>query len=74
MCACVRPLCWQGIQPLLDAVIAYLPSPVEARPAVGTLVKSGDSVSISPDSFKSLCALAFKARRPVCVCVYVMLH
>ena len=54
----------QGIQPLLDAVVAYLPSPVEVKPAVATIVKNGESALVSPDTHKSLCALAFK----VCPC------
>jgi elongation factor G len=53
----------QGIQPLLDAVVSYLPSPVDARPTRGILVKSKDAVDITPDGFKSLCALAFKVQR-----------
>ena len=51
----------KGVQTLLDAVCAYLPSPVDTEEVVGTL--PGDESSkqvrkVSPD--EPLCALAFK--------------
>ncbi|MDN5804261.1 MAG: elongation factor G, partial [Microlunatus sp.] len=51
----------KGVQPLLDAVIAYLPSPVDVPAIVG--FKPGDeSVTIErhPDSGDPFAALAFK--------------
>src|SRR5947208_3497112 len=50
----------KGVQPLLDAVIDYLPSPLDVPPMVGTDPKSGDDVirEASPDVPFS--ALAFK--------------
>jgi elongation factor G len=49
-----------GIQPLLDAVIDYLPSPAEAPPVQGTHAKTGEVLTASPDPDAPLCALAFK--------------
>jgi elongation factor G len=50
----------KGVQPLLDAVIDYLPSPLDVPPMIGTDPKSGDDVTreASPDAPFS--ALAFK--------------
>ncbi|KAJ3413175.1 Ribosome-releasing factor 2, mitochondrial [Chytridiales sp. JEL 0842] len=47
-----------GVQPVLDAVIDYLPSPRERPHPVGTL-PDGKKVDIDIDD-KKLCALAFK--------------
>jgi elongation factor G len=50
----------KGIQPLLDAVVDYLPSPLEARPIVGIDPKSGQEVTRKPDDTEPFAALAFK--------------
>jgi elongation factor G len=49
----------KGVQPLLDAVAAFLPSPPEAPPVIGSL-PSGERVTIPCDPAAPLCALAFK--------------
>ncbi|MGZ6761705.1 MAG: elongation factor G, partial [Gaiellaceae bacterium] len=50
----------KGVQPLLDAVIDYLPSPLDVPPMIGLDPKSGDEVvrKASPD--EPFSALAFK--------------
>jgi len=48
-----------GIQPLLDAVCLYLPSPAERPPAKGLNPKSGEELQIPCDA-KDFCGLVFK--------------
>jgi len=50
----------KGVQPLLDAVIDYLPSPLEAPPVVGTLPRSKEKVTRNADPKEPFCALVFK--------------
>lgn len=50
----------KGIQPLLDAVIDYLPSPLDTPPAVGHHPKSGELIERHCDIKEPLAALAFK--------------
>ncbi len=50
----------KGVQPLLDAIVEYLPSPLEARPIVGTDPKSGGEVTRTPNDDEPFAALAFK--------------
>jgi elongation factor G len=53
----------RGIQPLLDAVVHYLPSPLDMPPIEAELVsssKSGERVLRRPDPEEPLLALAFK--------------
>lgn len=50
----------KGIQPLLDAVGLFLPSPLDCRPEQGTNPTDGSSQIIPCDPKGSLCALAFK--------------
>jgi elongation factor G len=53
----------KGVQPLLDAVLAYLPSPLEVPPIAGMeLVKGGDDVEAvrNADDSEPFAALAFK--------------
>lgn len=49
-----------GVQPLLDAVTAYLPSPADAKPASGVDTRTGEAVTINPDPRGPLAALVFK--------------
>ena len=49
----------KGVQPLLDAVVDYLPSPLEAKAIVGK-DKRGDEITRKPDDAEPFAALAFK--------------
>ena len=49
-----------GIQPLLDAVCAYLPSPLEVGPAHGTDPRDGSPVTRSPEDAAPFSAIVFK--------------
>ncbi|NCB82713.1 MAG: elongation factor G, partial [Bacilli bacterium] len=51
----------KGVQPLLDAVCAYLPSPVDTPSIDGTDPRDPEKkLSRKPDDDEPLCALAFK--------------
>ncbi|MDO8513320.1 MAG: elongation factor G [bacterium] len=50
----------KGIQTLLDAVIYYLPSPVEVPPLTGIKPKTGEVVERRPSDDEPFSALAFK--------------
>lgn len=50
----------KGVQKLLDAVINYLPSPVDAAPQKVTNLNSNSEEFLSPDLEKPLVAMAFK--------------
>jgi len=50
----------KGIQPLLDAVGSYLPSPIDAPPVEARNPETEDGVIIGCDPKGPLCALAFK--------------
>jgi elongation factor G len=50
----------KGVQPLLDAVIDYLPSPLDVPPMVGLNPKSGDEVTREASMDEPFSALAFK--------------
>ncbi|MCB9557540.1 MAG: elongation factor G [Deltaproteobacteria bacterium] len=52
----------RGIQPLLDAVIDYLPSPLEVPPAVGQVPGSEESIERPPEIKAPFSALAFKVQ------------
>ncbi len=49
----------KGVQPLLDAIIDYLPSPLEVPPIVG-VDPNGKDVTRKTDDKETFCALAFK--------------
>ncbi len=50
----------KGIQPLLDAIVDYLPSPLDRPPIEGTHPETGEKLSRKPDRDGPLTALAFK--------------
>jgi elongation factor G len=50
----------KGIQPLLDAVIYYLPSPIDLPPIQGQDPKTGEIIERKPDDGEPFSALAFK--------------
>ncbi len=50
----------KGVQRLLDAVIAYLPSPVDKGAVTGTDPRNDEEVKREPDDEEPLAALAFK--------------
>jgi len=49
-----------GVQVLLDAIVNYLPSPLDVKPAVGTLVDTDEVVEILSDVNEPFSALIFK--------------
>ena len=58
---CGSALTNKGVQPLLDAVLAYLPSPSDVPPAVGVLPdEGGEAVRLAADDKAPFAALAFK--------------
>lgn len=50
----------KGVQMLLDAVVDYLPSPLDIPPTNGIEVETGQEITIPVDINAPLCALAFK--------------
>ena len=51
----------KGVQPMLDAVVDYLPSPLDIPPTMGTVPrKEGVTVERPPDDTAPFAALAFK--------------
>jgi elongation factor G len=50
----------KGIQPLLDAVVDYMPSPLDAKVISGLDPKSGDTITRKADDDQPFAALAFK--------------
>ncbi len=50
----------KGVQLLLDAVIDYLPSPLDVPPVVGTRISDGSLVERKADETQPFCALVFK--------------
>lgn len=49
-----------GVQPVLDAVCRYLPSPLDVSPALATDRESGEKIEIKADPSGEVCALVFK--------------
>jgi len=50
----------KGVQPLLDGVVDFLPSPLDVPPIEATKPHSTDKVVMSPDDSASFAGLAFK--------------
>ncbi len=50
----------KGVQPMLDAVIDFLPSPLDVPPLTGRNPRSGEDVSLETDPDAPFSALAFK--------------
>ena len=50
----------KGVQKLLDAIVDYMPSPLDIPPVEGTNPKTGETVSRPADDSAPFCALAFK--------------
>ncbi|MBP5787455.1 MAG: elongation factor G, partial [Kiritimatiellae bacterium] len=50
----------KGVQPLMDAIADYLPSPLDVPPVKGVQPKSGEEIERKTGDFEPLCALAFK--------------
>ncbi len=50
----------KGVQPLLDAVCDYLPSPIDLPPAKGVDPRTGQEVERKADDSEKFAALAFK--------------
>ncbi|MES2345857.1 MAG: elongation factor G [Chlamydiota bacterium] len=50
----------KGIQPLLDAVVRWMPSPLDRGNLKGMNVDTGEPMTIVPDDASPLAALAFK--------------
>ncbi len=50
----------KGVQPLLDAVVDYLPSPLDLPPVEGTHPRSGAMLTRETDEAEPFAALAFK--------------
>lgn len=65
----------QGVQPVIDAIIDFLPSPIEVPPISGINPETGAEEFRNPKAKDPLCALAFKVimdqgRKAVFVRVY----
>ncbi len=50
----------KGVQPLLDAIVSYLPAPTDVPPIVGTDPKTEEEITRHPNENEPFCALAFK--------------
>jgi len=50
----------KGVRPLLDAVIDYLPAPIDVPPIVGTNTATGELAERAPSDDEPFCALVFK--------------
>ena len=50
----------KAVQPLLDAIVRYLPSPLDVEAVVGTNPETGEEVDRKVDANDPFCALAFK--------------
>jgi len=51
----------KGVQPLLDAIVDFLPSPIDVPPVKGVNVKTGEEIERKADDNEPFAALAFKS-------------
>ncbi|MEQ8174482.1 MAG: elongation factor G [Syntrophomonadaceae bacterium] len=49
-----------GVQPLLDAIVDFLPSPLDIKPATGICQESGAQIEMLPETGGEFSALIFK--------------
>lgn len=54
----------QGVQPLLDAIMSYLPSPMDVPPALGVHPKTKKEIQCTASEKEPLAALIFKVAMP----------
>jgi elongation factor G len=59
-CFCGSSLRNKGVQPLLDGIVEYLPSPLDVPPIEGQIPGTDQSVVRKPSDDEPFCALAFK--------------
>ena len=57
---CGTALRTKGIQPLLNAIVDYLPSPLDVPPVTGVHPKTGEEILKEPGTDEPFSALAFK--------------
>ena len=50
----------KGVQPLLDAIVAYLPSPIDLPPVTGVSMQGNEELERKPADDQPFAALAFK--------------
>ncbi len=50
----------KGVQPLLDGIVDFLPSPIDIKPVAGINPKTKKEEERKPDNKEPFCALAFK--------------
>jgi elongation factor G len=50
----------KGVQPMLDAVLDFLPSPLDVPPVTGTNPRTGETIERHTDDAEPFAALAFK--------------
>jgi elongation factor G len=51
-----------GVQPLIDAIVDYLPNPIEAKPALAHNIKKDEEVTITSDAAGTALGLVFKVQ------------
>jgi len=50
----------RGVQPLVDAVVDYLPSPLDVPPPIGIVPGTENKIEVLSDDSAKFCSLAFK--------------